>query len=810
MMTSLRRDLRFMLGRGRGRIVSLLAIVSLALGIAGNAVAFSLVEVFLIRPLPYPEADRLVLLGERERGTPASSLTSLISSLAIWAEYRDRSSTLAQWAAFSPRHVSLAGDDGAIPLLAALITPGFFPLLGAQLASGRLPDDGDAHEGAARVAVLSGEYARRAGAAGAAGAAPGTIVRLDGESYEVVGVLREGFEFLTAGVDVWLPLRTDPYSVARDQRSVISVARMAPGATLPAVKAEVAAIARQIEEEYPETHAGWTADAIHLQSEFPDPQSRMYLAIMQLAVFLVLLIACANIVNLLLVRAQDRSREIALRTVMGAGRMRITGMLLRESLLLAGIGAVLGIGIAAVAIPLIAAQLGTVLSSAYQPSLSPRVLLFTATTALACGVAFGLIPALQTLKQDQMATLRQGPGAGTGSRRSRRLRAALVAGEVALCFVTLAAGGVLIRSFLEARHGDPGFASKPLLTVLVTLPHWRYEGDAATLVIDQIQDRVAMLPGVAAVTAVNVLPQELLPPSDTFRIDGRPLEYGARVPRAVSVRAAPTYTETLGVPILDGRFFEPSDRAGTALVAVVSRALAEQQFAGRSAVGERLSVRGQTREIVGVAGNVRQSILGMGPAGFEATIYLPFAQEFSRRTYFVVRATCDPRALAGPIRAAIRGIDPDIAVPEIETMDEFAGRYLVGIDIINLVLTGFGAFALLLASLGIYGLVAFAVRQRAHEIAVRMAIGAEPRAVVTMVAMQGARSVAAGLALGMILVLPVLVVVSRVLTGFGLTPARPLMVAGIAVLLAAVAMIASVLPALRAAAIAPAGVLKAE
>jgi predicted permease len=805
-MRWLRQDVRFALGTGRGRIVSVLAVASLALVMAGNAVAFSTMEAFVLRPLPYPDADRLVLLGERQEQAPAISLASLIASYAIWAEYRDRSVTLRDWAAFSPRRVSQAATEGAVPVTAARVTGTFFELLGARAVLGRLPQPAEMRDDGARIVVLSWEYWQER--IGADRDPLGMALRLDGETYEVVGVLAPGFEFLMSGIELWLPLHGDPRAAPRGERSVVTVARMAPGTTMAAVKAEIADIARQIQAEYPETHRGWTADAMNLRTEFPDSKSRLYMALMQAAVFLVLLIACANIINLLLVRAQDRRHEIALRTTFGASRFSIVAQLTRESMILAGLGAALGLGLAALAIRVIAGQLGTVLARTYEPALSTGVLLFTGALAVLCGVLFGVAPALQALKQDQASVLRQGTAGG--GRGSRRFSTLLVAGEVAVCLVALGAGGVLARSFVLERGRDPGYTAKEVLAAQIVLPHWRHTGNAeAMALLRQLQERLAALPRVLAVSIATVPPQALFPAADTFRVAGHAAEYGAAVPRAISVRTSSGYLETLQVPLVEGRFFDAGDDGAGTAIAIVSRTLAERRFPGRTAVGEHLTMSGETRRIVGVAGDVRQSVVAAGNA-FEETIYTPLADRPPRIAYLLLRVEGEPLALAAAVRQEVRAVDADITIHTMETLQQHAGRYLVGLDIFNVILTTFGAFALLLASLGIYGLVAFSVRQRSHEIGVRMAVGAAPWAVVRMMTLQGARVACAGLLVGSALLVPVLGLVGRVLAGFGLAPLQPAAVAAIGALLLGAALAASALPALRAARIEPLRVLRAD
>jgi putative ABC transport system permease protein len=804
-MTSLRQDLRFALGTARrGRIAGILAIASLALGVAGNAVVFGTMDALLFRPLPYPEADRLVLLGEREKDRPAIVLVSLTSAYASWAEYQERTRTLDTWAALSPTFFSLGGGGQTVPVTGAYVTPDFLPLLGATTVRGRLPTPEESRPGGPRVAVVRAEYwARNAAVEDPIGA----MLTLNGQPYEVVGVLREGFEFLVPGIEIWVPLQEDPRSPLATRHTVISVARMAPGVTMGAVKAEVAAVARRIEEEHPATRRGWTADALNLRHEFPDPHSRRYMAVLQVAVFLVLLIACANIVNLLLARSQERRREIALRTALGADRLRILRQLLRESLWIAAIGGVLGLGMAAIGIRFVAASFGRVLAGNFSPALDLRVLTFIAGTTLLCGLVFGLMPAIQTLRTNQLEALRQGPGGGAGGKLHRRVGSGLVAAEIALCFVALAGGVALVRGFLSERDSPPGFRAERLLTIQFTVPHWKYDEDGSAALLDRLLQRAGELPELESVALINTLPQNLLPPRDTFRVPGAPIDPGAAAPRAVLLSAAPGYLRTFGVPLQEGRFFEAGDRTGALPVVVVSRALAERRFPD-GAVGRHVQFQGAVREVVGVAGNVQQSLV-QHAAGEEA-IYVPLAQVTPRRLFLVARTRREPLAAAGALSAVIREADADIAINAVETMSAYGRRYLVGIDIFNAILLVFGVFALLLAALGTYGVVAYAVAQRSHEIGVRMAVGATPGRVVRLFAWQGLRLALLGLAAGAVVLLPVLALVGSVLSGFGLAPLGASVILAVALLLLAVTIGASALPASRAAAVDPVRVLRAE
>ena len=810
-MSWIRRDLRLALRAfRRGRLVSLFAVISLALGIAGNAATFSLVNVWILKPLPYPAPERLVLLGEREKGDPEIIMNSLFSSLPTWADYREQTQTLDEWAAFTPKTMSLSEGDRSVPVTGALVTPTFFSTLGAELERGRFFERSEGVEGGGNVAIVSWEYWQNH--LGAEQDPIGSVLRLGGVPHQVVGVVKEGFEFVVPGVGVWLPLQLDPYSQPRNLRNVVSVARMVGDASMAQVEAEVASVAARIEEEYPETHRGWTADAINMRTEFPESQTRLSLVLIQGAMLFVLLIACANITNLLLARNQERRREIALRTALGAGHWRILGQLTRESMILAGLGGVLGLGLAAVGIEAMNARTSVIAIEATRPTLDLSVVLFTLLATGLCGLAFGLVPGLESLKRDHASALKEGGGGGSQSGRfGGRLILALVVGEIALCLVALGGGGALVRSFLEMRNREAGYEKEGLMTVRFEVPDWKYTDQEEVLgLLDRIREGVGGLPGIEGVALVNALPENILAPSDTFRVEGDPELHGESVPRAVYLTTSPEYLETMQIPLRQGRFFGESDRAGSGAVAVVSRSLAEHQFPGSSPLGRRVSFLGAPREIVGVAEDVQQSILGKTVGKSDETIYLPTAQATFGQQYLLARTVQDPETAAEPIRNELATIDPDVAVFEMETMVDFASRFMVGVDIFNVLLGAFGVLALLLASIGTYGVVAYSVAMRTHEMGVRIAIGARPIQIIAMFARLGLKMSALGLFLGTLMLIPVMGLVGRVLKGFSLAPVDPGLLAWTALLLFAITMIATLVPSARAAAMDPGRVLKAD
>ncbi len=794
--------------RRRARVVSGLAVLSLALGIAGNAVVFSLVDSLVNLRLPYAEPERIVLLGQRESTAPDVALASLLSALPVWADYRERSSTLTEWAAITMSFMSVSREDRSVSVMVGAATPSFFRVLGEQTARGRVFTDLEGVEGGPKVAILSWHYWQNA--MGAIDDPVGTVLTLDGVAHEVIGVLPDGYDFLTPEVGIWVPMQQNPYESSRSARIAISVARMVPGVTMAQVKREMAQIAGDLETEYPETFRGWTMSATNLGTEFPDPQSRTYLAILRASVFFVLLIACANITNLLLARSQDRTREIAVRIAMGAGRLRILGRAARESTLIALAGGVIGLSLTAVGVHVIGTRFAQLpfVPRLFQPHLDTTVVLFTVGMTLLSALIVGILPALQSFRVDQVEALKQ--SGGGGGHVAPQLAAGLVVAQTALCLVALAAGLALARSFTETMSKDPGFEAEALLVMGVEIPEWKYDLSQGTELLEQIRERVAGLERVVESTLIAPLPKNLIVMKAPLLLGGQVEDVSEALPQAQAVWVSPEFLETFQVPQLQGRFFEAADRVDAEKVVVVNRALADRHFRDEDAVGRNITFLGEPREIVGVVGNVQQGIVPDPGGGFGAVVYVPLAQSPRATYYLVARTVGTPRAVADPIRAVVRDVDADIAVNTVETMQEYAARYTVTLSLFNDILSAFGVLALLLASLGTYGVIAYSVARRAQEIGIRMTLGADARTVVGMIAKQGLKMTSLGLAIGTVILVPLMALISNVLRGFALEPVRPTTLVSVGLVLLAVSALASVVPATRAATVDPVSVLRSD
>jgi len=786
------QDLRFAYRTLRkGWWVSALAVVSLAVAIGGNTAVFSLINALIFRPLPYAEPDRIVIFQEREHSTPPS-LGNFLTSLPVYADLSERSQTTTDAAVFSPGTFRLQGAERVQTVGGARVTQGFFETLGVDARRGRvfLPEEGV--EGGPRVVVLTHEYSERTG--GAEEDPIGTVMILDGEPHEVVGVLPPGFDFLVANVDVWVPLTRSPRSAPRTRRNIITLARMTPTATMEQVRIEAKALGEQFAAEYPQVQSDWAVDAFNLRHDLPTGRSRTLMALLQATVLSVLLIACLNITNLLLARSQDRKQELAIRVALGAGQGRLVRQILTESSLLAVTGALGGIGLGWWGIRLISTELASRLPPTWSPVLDVRVLAFTLGISVLASLAFGLAPALGAGRAAPSEQLKEGGVRTTGPGRRQWMGKALVVGEIALCLLALGGGGLLMSGLRELQNPDAGFEQEGILTAQVTLPETGSKvGDPmqarssdgakgertvagsamgglsvreeSRLLLARFLDEVRSLPGVRDASWASAPPLALLASSDTFRVPSTPVDESRVSPRANVVRVSPGYAGTLGVHVLEGRFFEEGDGPDNEPVAVVSRSLAEAHFGMESPIGQPIRIQSTPRRIIGVLAEVRQEIFRVDGASNPGTVYLPVDQGAVGSLTLLIRVDGDPRLVAEPLRAAFQRTDPDVALAQVSTLEELLDQFYVGIRVFNAVLSGFGVLALLLAALGVYGMLAYSVSRRRREIGLRMAIGAETHRVVGMVLGEGLKMAGIGLLLGAIVTIPVGVLLQSLFQG---------------------------------------------
>jgi len=793
-MGDLLQDVRYaarMLARSPGFTAAVVLTLTLAIG--ANTAIFSLVDAVLLRPLPYPGADRILVLWAR-RGSDQR----LLASIADLQDYRARTRTLEDIAVARQQSVSLTGDGPPDRVAGAYVSANLLPLLGATAARGRLfrPDE-TAQGTAVDVAVLSDSGWRES--FGADPGIVGRVVTLDGRPREVIGVTARGFNDPFTPVDVWLPIGRAPGSgwFDRGNPNVWGYARRKPGVSVEAVRRELSALAGELALAYPETNRGVDASVVPLRDQVVGRTGPLLLTLLAF-VGVVLAIACANVANLQLARGQGRQRELAVRCALGAARTRLVRQLLCESLLLAGIGGAIGLVAGAWATRALAAAVPGGL-----PALSEvgggRVALFCAAVTIATGLAFGTAPALRQSRTDLAASLALRPGQSPGGRRVDP-RDALVAGELALCVVLLAGAGLLGRSLLALEQVDPGFRTAHLLTAEFRLPRTKYQTlGQITPIQDGILAAVRRIPGVQSAALVRSVPLTGNFGQVSYLPEGQPRP--AILPAAEQNEVSPRFFSTFGIPIVAGRDFETSDREGNPPVVVVNDELARRAWPGQSAIGRRVKLAGPPElsvTVIGVAGGIRQRALGDPPA---PQIYQPLAQAAAWYNSVAIRTAGDPALAGRAVREAIWSVDRDQPVWRVRPMSAALAAQSAQPRFALTLTAAFALLALLLACVGVYGVMAHVLAERTREMGIRVALGAGPGRIFRLALGRGARVVLAACALG----LAVAAGATRLLANqlFGVGAADPLTLAAVAAILSAVALAACALPARRAARVDP-------
>ncbi len=805
-MTTLWQDFRFALRTLRKNLsVTVLAVSSLALAIAGNTAVYSLINSFLYRPIPYHDVERIELIGERNSDALAGQLST--TSAANYLDFAERQSSFQQIAAYRPGAYSYdAGGETPEQLTAGEVTPGFFDLLGVGAAWGRpfLPEEGVA--GRERVVLLSHDFwTERFG--GRDDLADETL-KLNGEVYDVVGVVGRDFEWILApNTDLWAPLVLERGAAPRQRRDLFALARLAEGASSEAAQAEINTLMAQLVEEYPEANRGYSAELLNLRADIPDSRNKIFFNLMQVALIFVLLIACANIANLLLARSQAREREIAIRNSIGASRRRIIFQLFTESMLMAAFAGVIGTALGFAGMKLIGNAFGNLLPSFWIPTLDLRVLGYTLGVTLLGGVLFGLAPVVQTSRFDLLSSLKDGSaGATTGGKR-RFASNALVIAEVAFAVAFLAGATMMINTFNTLQTTDPGFDTGNMLTLRVDLPDSRYgTPEQQVFGAEQVVERLGALAGVSSASISNLTPRTPFLPEAPFEVEGQPVADELALPQASWISAGHGYFQSVGIPLARGRGFSAADDFGAPPVAVINEAMAERYWSGESALGQRLKVQGEWREIVGVAASVHHGLIVRD--GGTSVVYIPWAQQPEAAFNVALRTGVDPESLGEPVRRELLAFDRNVALTQVQSLDAFVEQFWVGQKVFTVILGGFGALALILAALGTYGVLAYSVAQRTHEIGIRMAIGAGRGEVVKMIVRQGLMLGVIGIVLGIPLVLVQIKAISAIFAG--LVPVEPASVLGAGAVLAVVTLVASALPARRAASVDPIQALRWE
>jgi putative ABC transport system permease protein len=787
-------------------LFTMVAVLVVALGVGANTAIFSVVNAILLRPLPFEGAGRIVAVKSvnTKRGTTGGA-----HSFLNFADVRAQQQTLEAVAAFNDTTAALSGGDAPEQIVGIIATPDLFRVLAVKAQLGRVLTQEDERAGGSPVAVITdGMWRRRFGSD------PNVVgrqVSLNGRGKTVVGVLGAGFRFpfVTDAPEFFLPM--DPASEMNVQRgaSYLQVlARLKPGVTIEQADAEARAIAARLEQQYPEDNANDTVSLVSAQEDMVGSLRRTLLVLLG-AVGCVLLIACANVANLLLARAAGRGREMAVRVALGASRGRIVRQLLTESLLLAGLGGGLGLLFAMWGVDVLSSFAPASVPRFGEAGLDPTVLGFTVGATLLTGVVFGLAPALQASKLELNEALKEGGRSATEGSGHSRVRSLLIVSEVALSLVLLVGAGLLIKSFVRLRNTNPGFDPRGTLTASVSLPSAKYaDDDRVRNFYAQATERVARLPGVESVGAILPLPLSNNSMRTSFAVGGRPAPSAGDRPVADARIVTPGYLRAMGVPLLRGRDFDARDGDKAPKVIIVNETFARRFFPGEDALGKRLNLglNDIDGEIVGVVGDVRHRRLDSEPG---AEYYVPAAQVPINQFSLVVRTRGgDPAQLAGALRSAVKEIDADQPLYEIRTMSSLVADSMARQRFSMILLASFAGLALLLAAFGIFSVMSFLVAQRTHEIGIRMALGAQTSDILRLVVGHAMTLTVVGVCLG----LAAAFALTRVLEGllYEVKPNDPAVFGGLALVLSLVALAACLIPARRATKVDPMVALRYE
>jgi predicted permease len=763
MMNSIIKDLRFAL---RGLLkhpgFTAIAVVTLALGIGASTSIFTVVNAALLRGLPYKSPDRLYHLWEK---TPKEEFSKREFSYPDFQDYQ-QNNVFEGLAGYTGGRVLLSGEGEPDSIPGPRVSANFFSVLGVDPILGRTFQAGEDTPGTPKTTVLTyGFWQRRFGGDPAA---IGRVLTINGESHTIIGVLPAEFQFALRAADLFLPYQpTQAQLTRRFMHSTNVIGRLRPGVDAAQAQSELSMIASRIEQQFADSHAGTTVRVVPLQEEVVGTV-RPILLVLLAAVGFVLLIACANVASLLLTRSLARQKEVAIRSALGASRWRVVRQLLTESMLLSLFGGVAGLLIAYWGVPALVAVLPQNQLNAMPflktLSLDTGILTFSLFLSLITGLIFGLAPALQSSRMDLNEALKEG-GRSTSIGAGNRLRSAMVVTEIALAVVLLVGAGLMMKSLLRLLQTNIGFSTENLLTMGVVLPPEKYPQENQRISFnEQIQERVQSLPGVAAAGTVDILPVNA-GNTTRFFIDGDPIPQPGSETEANIRVVSDSYFQTLGVPLLGGRTFDQGDASDKPGVVIIGKTIADRMFGGRDPVGMRIrypSIQAEPDLIVGVVGDVK--ITGLDEA-VRPVLYYPYRQSSSTFANIVARTSTDPNALAAAIRNEIRNLEPDAAILNVRTMDEMIAQTPASFmrRFPALLISIFAGVALLLASIGIYGVVSYSVSQQTHYIGVRMALGARPADILKMVLKQGLFLALLGVGIGVVAALGLMRLLSTLL-----------------------------------------------
>jgi putative ABC transport system permease protein len=791
-----------------------IAIVTLALGIGANTAIFSVVNAELLRPLPFRDPSRLVRVWSANLRLGARTNPASYPDFADW---RSQNHVFENMAAYTSSTSTLTGVEKAAHLDTIAVSAEIFTLLGATPQLGRtfLAEEDQAHH---HVAILSDVLWRQQ-----FGSDPGIIGRtitLDGSGYTVVGVMPAGFQFplQREPVALWTTFsamqesadNTPTETQQRGAHFLNVIARLKPGVALGQARAAMDVIASSLRQQYPDTDQNFGVQVFSEQDQLTG-SIRPALIVMLAAVGLVLLIACVNVANLLLARATTRTREIAIRAALGAGRKRVVLQLLTESLLLALLAGIFGVIVAAWGSSALVRLSPGNLPRATGIHIDGWVLAFTFALSILTGVLFGLVPAFHVVRSNLVDSLKEGSLSTTAGIHRHRARSSLVIVEIALALVLLVSAGLLIRSLVRLQDVNPGFDPKNVMASDVDLPSEKYPNEKQVEFARELMLKLSALPGIESAAGITPLPMSGGEFRTLVEIEGRPVAKSEQPPSSIRIIAA-DYFRTMRIPLLQGRQFTQQDSADANPVVIVNESLARQFFPGENPIGKHIrpgisadSKPPRMREIVGVVGNVKFRDLA---TDFDSESYIPWEQLPIGSMTIIARAENNPYALAKPIGETVRSIDPDIPTYNSKTVESYLAGTIAAPRFNTFLLTIFAGLALLLTAIGLYGVISYSVAQRTHEIGIRMALGAEPSHMLRLVIGQGLRIALVGVGLGLVAAIALTRFLSSLL--FGVTSSDPLSFASVVALLLGVVLFACYIPARRAMRVDPMVALRHE
>jgi putative ABC transport system permease protein len=805
------RDLRYAIRTLRKQpIFTTVAVLTLTLGIGANTAIFSLLYQILLKPLPYPHANRLVFVWNTY---PLMGLPQASVSIPDYIDRKTQAASIEDATLFTMRSVNLAENGQPEQLRALAVTPSFFTTLQRQPFLGRGFTEDEAKPDADRYAILT--YGLWTSRFGSDRAIVGRDIRLNGVAHRVVGVLPADFTLLSRDVALLLPFAFTPQQMSdqgRGNEFSSMVARLKPGATIEQLNAQMKAIVDNNLARLPQFQSfartsGFGGYAVPLRTEIAG-DFRTPLYVLQAGVFVVLLIACANVANLLLMRATGRYRELAIRTTLGAGQWKLVKQLLTESVVLSVLGAAGGLALGLVGVRALIAMSSQQMPGVADASLHPPVLVFTLALAIVTGLVFGMVPAVAILRGDTASLMKDDSARASASTGTGITRATLVVCEMALALMLLVGAGLLIKSFAKLQNVNPGFATDNVLTAQISLPATRYaDANARRAFWQRLVDKAHELAGVTGVGLTSNVPFNGNVSSGSYSIVGYTPAQGEANPHGRQEVIGADYFRAMRIPLIKGRVFNESDSAESAPVVVIDQYLANRYFSKRDPIGQQIRRGGPNNPpftIVGVVGIINS--IDLGQPVTKERLYYPVTQQPRPSMALVLKTTGDPQSLVSQVRAAVQAIDPEQPIADVRTMDQWVARSLETRRAPMMLLALFGAVALVLSAIGIYGVLAFGVAQRVREFGIRQALGADRAMILSLVFRQGLQTVGLGIAIGLSGSLLLTRYLRTLLFGVGAYDFAVFLI--VTMVLLAVAMAACYVPARRATRVDPIAALR--